>query len=522
MRKRAGLVITAMATASLLAGWAAGSGAGSVRTQSPSSARAQVASGSLTMAIPTDPGKLDPHLTLLGAARTVGSFVYDSLITVAGPGKIQSGLARSWKVISAKRVQFTLRRGVTCSDGTPMNATVIKRNLDFIANPANKSPYLGVAVSPTATVTANNRAATLVVTTKVPNPFLIQSLSLVQIVCQRGLSNRSLLERGAVGSGPYRLVEAVSGDHYTFAVRSGYRWGPGGATTAAARLPARVTLRIIPNETTAANLMLTGGLNVAQIIGDERARLNARGLFRRVSIGSPLEFFFNQNPGHPAADATVRRAMIRAMNLRQIGTVATSGRGVRVTSLVRQDLTPCPGDTITGVVPAYSPSAARAVLAGRSPTLRLIYPTDAGAAIAPAMELALQQLSAAGVRVTLAGMTTAALQGALFGTGNWDAVLIGIGVSSPAQLIPFLSGPTIPRGTNFSNIDNSTYRTAVARANRRVGRAGCQYWLAGERALMREGDVAPSSALTVGVYGRNATFALDAGGVVPTSLRLTR
>ena len=166
--------------------------------------------------------------------------------------------------------------------------------------------------------------------------------------------------------------------------------------------------------------------------------------------------------------------------------------------------------------------AARSVMSGRSPSLRLIFPTDAGAAIAPAMELALQQLSAAGVKVTLVGMTTAALQGALFGTGNWDAVLIGIGVTSPAQLTPFLSGPTIPRGTNFSNIDNSTYRTAVARANRRVGRAGCRYWLQGERALMREGDVAPSSALTVGIYGKNARFALNAAGVAPTSLRLTR
>jgi len=39
---------------------------------------------------------------------------------------------------------------------------------------------------------------------------------------------------------------------------------------------------------------------------------------------------------------------------------------------------------------------------------------------------------------------------------------------------------------------------------------------------MRAGDVAPAAALTVGVYGKNATFVLDAGGVVVTSLRLTK
>ena len=515
MRKFSGVTVAATAMAVLLAGWASGGRAESGASLAPAPA------GTLTMAIPTDPGNLDPHLTLLGAARTVGTFTYDNLVNVSGPGKLATGLATGWKA-TPKRVELTLRRGVRCADGTAMTASVVKRNLEFIADPANRSPYFGVAVPPTSTVTANNRTRTVVLTTKIPNPFMLQGLSLVQIVCARGLADRNLLDRGAVGSGPYRLVEAVSGDHYTFAVRSGYNWGPNGATTAAPRLPARVVLRIVPNETTAANLMLTGGLNVAQIIGDERARLNREKLFNRISIGSPLEFFFNEKPGHPAADARVRRALIRAMNLRQVGTIATSGRGVRVTQLVRQDLTPCPGDTVTGSVPSYNTAAARAVLSASAPSVKLIYPTDAGAAIAPAMELAQQQLSVAGAKVTLAGMTTAALQGALFATGDWDVVLIGIGVSSPAQLTPFLSGPSPPNGTNFGAIENAVYRASVARATRRIGASGCKFWLEGERALFREGDVAPSSALTVAVYGNKATFKLDAAGVVPTSLRLTR
>jgi peptide/nickel transport system substrate-binding protein len=113
------------------------------------------------------------------------------------------------------------------------------------------------------------------------------------------------------------------------------------------------------------------------------------------------------------------------------------------------------------------------------------------------------------------------LQGALFGTGDWDVAVLGIGVTSPAQLTPFFAGPAPPKGTNFSTVDNADYRGAVARANRRVGAAGCKYWLDGERALLKAGDIAPSTAVTVGVYGRKAAFALNAAGVVPTSLRLT-
>ena len=371
--------------------------------------------------------------------------------------------------------------------------------------------------------TANNGTGRVVVTTSTPNPFMIHGLALVQMVCSRGLENRNLLDRGTLGSGPYRLVESVSGDHYTFQVRNGYRWGPNGATTAARRLPARVTLRIVPNETTAANLLLTRGLNVATIIGAERARLNGRNYFRRTTIAFPTELFFNQRQGRPGADATVRRAIVQAINLRQFGTVVASGRGVQVTQLTRQDVTPCPGNTVAGTVPAYNPGGARSVLNGRGTRLRIIYPTDAGiATINSAMELMQQQLSAAGVSVTLAGMSTAALQGAIFGTGDWDMVVIGIGVTSPAQLVPFLSGPTPPNGTNFSAMDNLVYRTGVARANRRVGRVGCRFWLDGERALMRQADVVPTSALTAVIYGNGASFAVSVAGVIPTSLRLTR
>jgi peptide/nickel transport system substrate-binding protein len=512
MRKFSG-VIAALAMAGLLAGWASGSSA------APGRSHAAAPSGTLTMAVATDPGNLDPQLTLLGAARTVNSFAYDPLLSVVGPGKLASGLAKSWKVLSAKKVQLTLRRGVTCADGTRMTASVVKRNIDFIANPNNKSPYFGIAVPATATTQANDRAGTVTVTTTIPNPFMLQGLGLVQIVCSRGLANRGLLARGTVGSGPYRLVEAVSGDHYTFAVRKNYFWGPNGATTATQNLPARVVLRVIPNETTAANLLLTGGINVATVAGADRARLDGR-FFRRLAIGFPLEFFLNQKAGRPLATARVRRAVVQAMNLNQIGGVATSGRGLPMTQLTRQDVTPCAGNTVKGSVPAFNPSAARSVLSGASPSLRVIYPTDAGVSLAPAMELAQQQLSAAGVKVTLAGMTTVALQGALFGTGDWDIAVLGIGVTSPAQLKPFFSGPAPV--TNFSSIDNSTYRTAIARATRRVGAAGCKYWLAAERALFRAANLAPSRAVTVALYGRKATFSVDAGGVVPTSMRLTK
>jgi peptide/nickel transport system substrate-binding protein len=511
MRKHLILVIAAAAVLLSLTTSAIGS----------STRHAAGPSGSATLAVPTDPGNLDPQLTILGAARYVDTFAYDTLVTLTGPGKIVSNLAQSWKVVSPKKVEFTLRSNVTCADGSKMTASVVKQNLDFVGNPANKSPLLGLFMPLNAKVTANNGARTVVVTTPSPNPFMIQGLALVQMICSKGLANRAILDHGTDGTGPYKLTGAVPGDHYTFAVRKGYTWGPGGATTATAGMPAKVTLKVVTNESTAANLLLTGGLNVASIGGPDRTRLNKAKLFNIVSPAQPNELFFNENPGHPAANPAVRKALVQALNLNQIGTVATSGRGLKMTQLSLQNFTPCAGNSVAGNVPAYNPSAAKSALSGAG-AIKLLYPTDAGPSYPPAAELMQQQLSSAGAKVTLEPQSTASLQGTIFGTGDWDVVIIGIGVANPSQFTSLVSGPTPPHGTNFAGIVNAGYKQAVARASRRVGVAGCKYWLDAESSLFKAGDIAPLQVTTSATYGKGMNFSLGLQGPLPTSLRLTK
>ncbi len=507
MRKRLVLVIVGAALLLSFAATAIGSAAGP--------------SGSATVAIPADPGNLDPQMTVVGATRYLDTYAYDTLVNLVGPGKLVSGIAQSWKVVSPKKVTFTLRPGITCSDGTKMTASVVKQNLDFVGNPANKSPLLGLFMPVGATVTAINATRSVVVTTTTPNPFMIQGIAQVQLICAKGLANRSLLDHGTDGTGPYKLTGSVPGDHYTFAVRSGYTWGPSGATTAVSGQPAKVTIKVVTNETTAANLLLTGGLNLASIGGPDRTRLSkAKQLTSVVAPAQPNELLFNENAGHPAANPAVRKALVQALNLNQIGQVVTSGFGLKMTQLSLQNFTPCSGDSVTGNVPAYNTSAAKSALAGVS--VKLLYATDEGPSYAPAAELAQQQLAAAGAKVTLEPQSVANLQATIFGTGDWDVVIIGIGVANPAQFTAFVSGPTPPNGTNFAGINNATYKLNVTRANRRVGADGCKYWLAGEEALFKAGDIAPLQVTTEATYGRNMTFNLGVQGPVPTSLRLTK
>ena len=52
--------------------------------------------------------------------------------------------------------------------------------------------------------------------------------------------------------------------------------------------------------------------------------------------------------------------------------------------------------------------------------------------------------------------------------------------------------------------------------------AGCKYWLDGERALFKAGDLAPLAVTTSASYGKGVTFTLGLQGPQPTSLRLTK
>ena len=97
-------------------------------------------------------------------------------------------------------------------------------------------------------------------------------------------------------------------------MRNGYRWGPERGHDGRAAPAGAGVLRVVPNETTAANLLLTGGLNVATILGAERAGSTA-GTLHADHDRAPAEFFFNEQPGRPGADASVRRALVQAMNL---------------------------------------------------------------------------------------------------------------------------------------------------------------------------------------------------------------
>jgi peptide/nickel transport system substrate-binding protein len=509
----AALAATVLSVAACSSGASSGGGAAA-----PSSSSPYVSGQTAAILLPSDPGSLDPDLTSISVAQQADYFLYDTLINFAPDGALEPGLATKWTGTTTSAT-FTIRKGVTCSDGSPLTAATVAANINFIGNLKNASSRAGVWVEPGASATADSATGTVTVKSPVPDAFLVSDVGQAQIVCDSGLKNRKLLQEGAEGTGLYTLTSAVPGSSYTLTLRKGYDWGPGGVTSATKGLPATVVLKVVTNMTTGANLLLSGGANIGEVVGADTQRLTS--LYKQ-SIDAPFGLlWFNQKQGTPTAQESVRKALTQSLQLTQLGQVLTSDTGTPSTGLVAPALSPCKGNTLSGNLPAYDLSAAKSALAGKNLSLAVYYPTSMGSGGSAAAELMQSTWSQLGVKVSLHGITDAELDSEIVaGTAAWNVAIVPIGLTSPSELVPFVSGVTPPKGTDFSFIKNAAYTADVAKASSVEGSAGCPEWNAAESELYKDVDLVPFVDSATATYAKGATFSLSQGSIMPASIRM--
>ncbi len=128
----AGLAVAGLALAGCTAG-ASTSAPSAAATPNPN------VDQSIVFALKEDPKCLDPQQTSLTTALNVGRQLVDSLLDQnPDTGEIVPWLATEWssnKDLTA--YTFTLKDGVTFSDGTPLTAQVVADNFDAIAASAH-------------------------------------------------------------------------------------------------------------------------------------------------------------------------------------------------------------------------------------------------------------------------------------------------------------------------------------------------------------------------------------------------
>ncbi|MGW0934572.1 ABC transporter substrate-binding protein [Streptomyces sp. NPDC002666] len=496
----------------------------------PSTSSPLVEHGTVRIAAASETPSFDPY-SAFGAAQA--RYAYDSLVNLSPDGTVVSGLASSWRATTLTAT-FTLRPGITCSDGTPLTASAVARALNYAGDPANQlAGAQTVLPNVPFTVTADNRAGTVSAEAAAPFPFLVRTLGLLPIVCPAGLDRPRSLDRVTHGTGPYVLTRYSPGGPYEFTVREGYTWGPAGATTAETGLPARIVVSVVPQVSTVANLLLTGGVDIGAVNGPDRSRLTGHGLYAADVATVVGLTFFNQRPGRPLADPALRRALVSALDRQGLANVAVGGNGRPATDLGAEGAV-CHADLAAAHLPERDATEVlrdagwtrradgRLAKDGRPLRLRLITSPDLGPSLVSAAELAARTWTELGADVELISEGLPALVNAMYETGDFD-VTVGSspGFALPVGFIPFFSGPTPGQGLNFAHVSNPEYDALVAQALREPDTEGCDTWNRAAAALFRAADALPIADGLSTVYGHRTTFAVTFGGqLVPTSIRL--
>ncbi|MFC8936486.1 ABC transporter substrate-binding protein [Rhodococcus sp. NPDC057135] len=503
-------------------------GAGGTRHGDPG---AVVTDGALNITVPADPGNLSPHSTVATTTRQVIAFGYDSLVTMDDNGKPKPWLAETWDA-SATEVTFTLRNGITCADGSPLTAQTVADNYTWIADPAHGSPILGLFVPMGLTATADDGARTVTLTSPTPNPFLTEMTGQAFIACSPVLNNPNDFSGAFDGTGMYALTDVKPGASYTLTRRSDYTWGPDGTTSETAGLPKTVTINVVTDNTTRANLLLSGDTNSATVIGPDAERVEASGIASIPMTASSTQMYFNHDPSRITADPAVRLALVQGTNTQEIADILVGGQGSPTQSFQVGAPKICPLDDLYTSIPEFDADKAMKTLDtagwtvgsdgtrtkdGKALTVKILY--RSGTESAAAFEYLASQWKKIGVDVSLRAADTAVINGMLFSgeEGDWDIVDWAVGAPFPTLFVPFFSGTTV---TNFARIDNPDYDNHVSAAMDKLGISGCSEWQDAERSIVANADVLPIGWADTSTYTDKFTARMSFQ-IEPWSIRQT-
>ena len=301
---------------------------------------------------------LDPATDIQYLSDELGA-VYETLVVTLPDGSTGPGLAQSWTV-DGPSITFKLRKGVAFHDGTPFNAAAVKAELDRIVDPATKATNSKSILGPFQSATVVDDA-TVTVTWKTPFSGALLALSNADLsIPSPKAAAAGNLATHPVGTGPYKFVEYVKGDHLTVERNDAYTTIRTDLTNKGAPAYKSIVFSYVTNSSTRANLLTTGGADLGQLVGPDAKRLDATGTLNKNTFPSISQMFIAVNvPKLP--DVNVRKAIASALDRKAIIAAIASGYG-DVNNSVLPTIIPGYDKSVDSLVPQYDVDAAKKYL----------------------------------------------------------------------------------------------------------------------------------------------------------------
>ena len=295
----------------------------------------------LTVGVKSEPNSMDPHYHNLSPNNMLSAAVFDKLVLQDEVQNKVPGLAESWKQLAPDTWQFNLRKGVKWHDGSPFTAADVKFTIGRAGNVPNSPSSFGLYTKVIKGVEIVDDY-TINLKTDGPFPLMVDYMSGFCIVSKKHGEGATTQDynsgKAMVGTGPYKFVEWVPGDHITYEANTDY-WGEtppwdkvivkpitNGSARTAALLAGDVDFIDFPATTDIPTLKKNPDIKLAQIASN-------RLIYLHIDTNrdkSPFVTDLNGNPmdKNPLKDVRVRRAISLAINRQGIADHVMEGLAV--------------------------------------------------------------------------------------------------------------------------------------------------------------------------------------------------
>jgi peptide/nickel transport system substrate-binding protein len=312
--RRGAATIALIASATLLAG-----GVVTVSTSTVSAAT-PVKGGTVTYDMELAPACSDPEVSSQFTTYQIARPVVDSLVASSNGKVFKPWLATHWTVsANAEHYIFFLRKGVTFSDGTPLNAAAVKYNFDRIVAPATKSQYAVSLMGPYESTTVINDYEVEVNFKTGFNSFLFAAST-----PNLGIQSPTALKKNPpcsapVGSGPFVITQYNAETGATLTNRPSYAWDPGTVSNKGAAYLSTLIFNFVPTDATRVGSLTSGQATIVEAApATDVSALKKEGydVIHQPQAGGVYDMYISQKSGKaPWNELDGRLALRDALNV---------------------------------------------------------------------------------------------------------------------------------------------------------------------------------------------------------------
>ena len=278
--------------------------------------------------------------------NSANSLIYDRLVLQDADQSFHPSLATSWsQTPDGLEWTFKLRPGVKFHDGEPFDAKVIEWWVPKFAGTENA--YMVEQIDKVEVVDDQ----TVKLKMKNPDPNLLFNLASSFMGIPSPKAYDALGDKfgvtAAVGSGPYRLEKFTVGQQTVLVRNDDFKWG---TDLSANRGPAKIkkiTVREIPEDSTAFLELQTGGVDLLYTVPvDFLPRMKAEKSVKVMTIpGTEIVYMPMNTQSAPLTDLHVRAAVAYAVDQKSIwqslyGGVGAPANGFLISGLLEAKVDP--------------------------------------------------------------------------------------------------------------------------------------------------------------------------------------